>query len=290
MGKSIVVKEVRLNRGHPAVGKTLKELDLGKNTGAIVAARWKKGRIECPITADITLSEGDILILVGSHKGVEKALEFLQIDKRRDGKVFILGYGEIGKKVAEILNNVGEQIVTIDINESQKPDITGNAIDMDFLQKISIKDAEYIVISIGSDDRALMATLALRANKVKSPIAVRVYHSANIDKFHSAGADYTVAIGQVTSQVLQGMIFGKSALELSKDFGIKAYTLPVSSIKIKDLKLREKLGLNVVAIERDNKVIVDINADMELRKGDKLYIIGKTQRLDELDENWLQGG
>lgn len=59
------------------------------------------------------------------------------------------------------------------------------------------------------------------------------------------------------------------------------------NIPLKDAKLRDKLGINIVAIKRDGKTITDIQADQELRYGDAVYVVGKPDAIEEL-ENELE--
>jgi CPA2 family monovalent cation:H+ antiporter-2 len=64
--------------GAPAVGKTLKELNLRGLTGAIVIAIERRAdRVVLP-TADEVLHAGDVLVLAGTHEAVEAAMRMLE--------------------------------------------------------------------------------------------------------------------------------------------------------------------------------------------------------------------
>jgi CPA2 family monovalent cation:H+ antiporter-2 len=61
----------------PAAGKSLKELELRKSTGATIIAvvRGEKSITSPP--PDFRIKEGDTLVLVASHKDMDKAFDFL---------------------------------------------------------------------------------------------------------------------------------------------------------------------------------------------------------------------
>ncbi len=58
-------------------GKTLRDLDLRKNTGATIIAIIRKGEAKTNPAGDFVIQEGDILVLLGSHAQLNAAFGFL---------------------------------------------------------------------------------------------------------------------------------------------------------------------------------------------------------------------
>ncbi len=54
--------------------------------------------------------------------------------------------------------------------------------------------------------------------------------------------------------------------------------------KVKELRIKEKIGATIIAIIRGEKVI-SIGPDDEIREGDTVAVIGKKESLDKLDES-----
>lgn len=52
---------------------------------------------------------------------------------------------------------------------------------------------------------------------------------------------------------------------------------------LKDAKLRESLGINVVAIRRSGKTITEISAEEKLKLGDVVYVVGPPEALEEFE-------
>lgn len=68
---------VKLHQESPAVGKTLGELDLRGKTGATVIAVVHEGETKISPGAGYRLSEGDMILLSGSSKKIERAVKIL---------------------------------------------------------------------------------------------------------------------------------------------------------------------------------------------------------------------
>ncbi|MCK9419160.1 MAG: cation:proton antiporter [Nitrospirae bacterium] len=71
------VDHVQLDPGSPAVGGTLRELDLRKNTGATVIAIARNGEANTNPGPDFTLQPDDIVVLIGGHKELDEAMNLL---------------------------------------------------------------------------------------------------------------------------------------------------------------------------------------------------------------------
>lgn len=61
----------------PAAGKTLAELDLRKMTGTAIIAIVRGGKAAISLSADFRINTGDVLVLLGSHAELDKAVKLL---------------------------------------------------------------------------------------------------------------------------------------------------------------------------------------------------------------------
>jgi CPA2 family monovalent cation:H+ antiporter-2 len=48
---------------------------------------------------------------------------------------------------------------------------------------------------------------------------------------------------------------------------------------LKEVKLREEIGINIVAIKRGDKTYSEISGDMKIKLGDLVYVVGKSESL-----------
>ena len=74
---------------------------------------------------------------------------------------------------------------------------------------------------------------------------------------------------------------GETSLEsLEVEHGAK-----IANKKVKELRLKEKIGATILATVRGEKVISNLDPEDEIREGDTVVVIGKRESLDKLDES-----
>ena len=70
----------------PAASKTLAELDLRKMTGTAIIAIVRGGKAATSLSADFRINTGDVLVLLGSHAELDKAVKLLTPQKSDTSK------------------------------------------------------------------------------------------------------------------------------------------------------------------------------------------------------------
>jgi K+:H+ antiporter len=78
---STATDTIFIGPGSPAVGKTLKEIDLRNRTGASVTAAIRDGNTQINLGPEFRIEEDDILVLLGTTEQVEKAVESINQGK-----------------------------------------------------------------------------------------------------------------------------------------------------------------------------------------------------------------
>ena len=75
-------------------------------------------------------------------------------------------------------------------------------------------------------------------------------------------------------------------IELSEDYGIVEVPAPILWVDktLRELNVRAKLGVNILAIRRDHKIIVSPAADFQICKGDVMVILGDTDALSAVQK------
>jgi CPA2 family monovalent cation:H+ antiporter-2 len=71
------VDHLQIEPVSPAVGKTLKDLDIRKNTGATVIAIARNGEAVTNPGPDFTIQPDDIVVLLGAHRELDEAVKLL---------------------------------------------------------------------------------------------------------------------------------------------------------------------------------------------------------------------
>jgi CPA2 family monovalent cation:H+ antiporter-2 len=71
------VDHIQLDPDAPTVGRTLREIDLRKNTGATVIAIARNGEANTNPGPDFMLQSDDIVVLIGGHRELDEAMNLL---------------------------------------------------------------------------------------------------------------------------------------------------------------------------------------------------------------------
>jgi CPA2 family monovalent cation:H+ antiporter-2 len=71
------VDHIQIEPESPAVGKTLRDLDIRKNTGATVIAIARNGEANTNPGPDFTMQLDDIVVLFGAHRDLDEAVKLL---------------------------------------------------------------------------------------------------------------------------------------------------------------------------------------------------------------------
>jgi Trk K+ transport system NAD-binding subunit len=105
LGHKLQVSEARITPGSTLAGQTLAQARIGQETGVTVIGQWFGGRLVAPVTPEMRLEPGAILILVGSNRNIEKFTDICggAAAFRRKGPFIITGkVGGIGRRTSNI--------------------------------------------------------------------------------------------------------------------------------------------------------------------------------------------
>ena len=86
---------------------------------------------------------------------------------RDNGHLIVLGYGDVGKRVAEILKRNNLKFVVVDARQDifENADLdffVGNATSEDVLKEVDVEHASTVIISLNDDKDVIFATLIAR--------------------------------------------------------------------------------------------------------------------------------
>lgn len=200
----------------------------------------------------------------------------------------VIGLGRFGTAVARELCELGNQVLAMDVSADRVQDIAdrvthavaGDARDPAVLQSLGVSDYDCAVVAVGNDvGSSAMITLRLKeagvANvvcKAQSHVHRRLLEKIGADRvvFPEHEMGIKVAQGLARSNVL-------NFIELSPEYGIVEADLPSAwnGRTIRDLDIRAKHGVNVIAVRRGQDINVAPGAECVLMRGDKLIVLGR---------------
>lgn len=212
----------------------------------------------------------------------------------------VIGLGRFGSSVARTLEALGHQVMGIDRDHARvnqmRHELThvveADCTDEDQIRALGLRNFDAVVMAVGGDlEESVLITLLLKEAGVPRVVAKASgdLHGKLLEKI---GADQVIYperdMGvRVAHHILTGIAL--DSIELSP--GYRVIEVPASPAmygrSLRDLNLRARFRINVMAIRRGEEVVVNPTADEVIFEGDVLVVAGEPvclSRLQELEE------
>ena len=280
----IVRREVRVPPASPFAGQTLREAQLWRTTGANVVGQWSRSRLESRCTGDLRIEPGGMLEIIGDEDAVARAADRLGgVVLRSSGFFLIAGFGEVGRKVAELLTDAGEEVRVVERLEMEGVDVVGNVLDPSVLERAGIHDCRGAVLALNTDDATLFASVIVRDVAPDVPVIARVNHSRNLDNMHRAGADYALSISDISGGMLSARLLGGHARMREEHREVLRFDgRPYAGKAVEQLSFRRDHGVSLIAIARDGRTLARVEPGTVIEPDDDLYICGRREAVRAL--------
>ncbi len=278
LGRKLQVSEIPIGASSELAGKTLAEAKIGTRTGATVIGQWLKGRLETQPAAGMVIEPRGILVSVGNAESLERLRE-IGADGRgelkRDGIFLIAGYGEVGRKVGQLLGDAGEKVRVIDLADGPKVDVVGNVLEPGVLEAAGVAEAQVMILALDSDSATLFATVIVKDQAPDVTVIARVNEAENVERIHHAGADFALSISQVSGQILAHRLLRQEAIAIDPQLRVlKATAARLAGRHPTSLDVRQKTGCSIVAVERGDDLIVEFDSEFRFELSDLVYVCG----------------
>lgn len=204
----------------------------------------------------------------------------------------VIGMGRFGAEVARRLCQLGCEVLAVDTNseliQTISPDVTHAVVadgrDKGVLRALGAAEFDCAVVGIG-DSLADSVLITLNLKELGVPkVVCKAHDETHRQVLKKLGADQIVIPEQEQAYRLARSLSSQNVLdyiELSEDYGIIDLPAPDSwaGKSLRELNVRAKLGVNILAVKRDQAINVSPAADYAISKGDILVILGDTAAL-----------
>ena len=209
----------------------------------------------------------------------------------------VIGLGRFGSSLARQLCKLGAEVLALDIRgdfvQQISQDVThavvGDAQDKAVLQALGVRNLDCAIIAIG-DNLAASVLITMNLKELGVPYVVCKAHDETHRKvLEKLGVDRVLIPEQESAQRLARSLNSHNVLdyiELSEDFGILDVPAPGSWVgkTLRELNVRAKLGVNIIAVENGGKTNVSPSADYAVCPGDTLVVLGDNVALEKVQK------
>lgn len=209
----------------------------------------------------------------------------------------VIGAGRFGSSVAIKLSELGEEVMVIDRNDDIIHTLADNvthavqadATDENTLKALGVRNFDVAIIAIGSDiQSSILVTLMLKELGIPHIIAkAQSEHHAKV--LYKIGADRVILperdMGIRIANNLVSTNF-VDFMELAPNYSIAELKPKEKWLNksLNDLSLRIRHGVSLMAIKRNNDIVITIDPETIIMPEDVLVFIGHNDDLIKLEK------
>jgi len=213
----------------------------------------------------------------------------------------VIGLGRFGSSLALELMEMGYEVLGIDHHEERVDEMSellthavmADATDEGIMRSLGVRNFDCGIVAIGDNmERSILAAILLKELGVKQVVAkaITVLHGRALSKlgvdrviFPEKDMGVRVAHQLVTPHLLD-------YIELSKDYKIVELTVPscMDGKSLSELNTRAKYGCSIIALNREDGIIVAPTAHDHLHQGDVVVVIGSNESIDRFENGAMK--
>ncbi len=209
----------------------------------------------------------------------------------------VIGLGRFGSETARRLCQFGCQVLAVDSDNEPVQQIcnevthavVANAQDKEVLRALGAGNFDCAIVAIGDSlADSVLATMNLKELGV-GHIVCKAHDETHRQVLLKLGADQVVIPEQENAYRLAKSLSSPNVLdyiELSEEYGIIEVPAPKRWLEqsLKELNVRAKLGVNIIAVKREGQINVSPAADFKILAGDVVVILGDTDALSTVQK------
>lgn len=210
----------------------------------------------------------------------------------------IIGLGTFGAALAKKLGKSGKEVLALDQNEDRVNDVYDyvstafvvKSLEKAVLEETGIQNCETVIVCISKD----MATSVLTTLNVINMGVPRVIAKAHSDDhgmiLEKIGADVVYPERDMAERI-GGMLLNSRKLDfinLNGDVSVSEFKIPETFVgkTIKDLNLREKYSLSIVALESDGETVTRLHPSKILKENDYIVVVGDNEDIHAFEKDF----
>ena len=209
----------------------------------------------------------------------------------------VIGLGRFGLALVECLSKAEKEVIAVDRDETRVKDarrftdfaLVVESYDQEALEEIGIQNCDTVVICIsGRIDTSILITMTVLNMKVPHVVtkAASLMHGEVLKRL---GAQVVFPERDMAVRLGKGLVYHSflDSVALEGDVEIRKIQITDSlkGTSIEEADIRQKYGLNIIALEHDHRTDVDFPSSYRFKEGDVICIVGQTQNVERFEND-----
>ncbi len=209
----------------------------------------------------------------------------------------VIGLGRFGSEAARQLCALGNEVLALDLHSDLVQQISdevthavvGDGKDKGVLKALGVRNMDCAVVAIG-DDLAASVLVTMNMQELGVPyIVCKAHDDTHRRVLEKLGANRVIIPEQENAARLARSLSSGNILdyiELDKDCGIVELPVPKPWLgkTMKELDIRAKLGINIIAIRHDGKINTFPAADYRFNAEDIVVMLGDDRAVNAVQK------
>ncbi len=208
--------------------------------------------------------------------------------------ILLIGLGRFGKHIAINLNQLGHQVMAVDIVEERVdavlPFVTnaqiGDSTNADFLESLGVRNFDTCIVAIGNDFQSSLETTSLLKELGAKLVVSRAARDVHAKFLLRNGADEVV---YPEKQLAKWTAIRYSAdhildyIELDGDHAMFEIPVPTDWVgrTIRQIDIRKKYDINIIGVKQKGRLELSISPDVVLSAEETMLVLGKNRNLQK---------
>lgn len=244
-------------------------------------------------------------ILEGRLAGIWGKKSMLREISKLSGHIIVCGAGRVGAEVISELIKEGQKFVVVEKDtdrlEEVRADkkifyIAGDATEDKVLLAAGVDRAKGVITTLADDAENLLITITCRDINPSLRIVARANRPESVQKLKRSGADTVVCPAAIAgnrmalaslkpaSVAFVETLVEERALNLNLEELVLSDKSPLTGIELKKSRMRDRFGVTLLAVKRDNTYIINPDPGVIFKAGDLLILCGPPEGLAKMEK------
>lgn len=207
----------------------------------------------------------------------------------------VIGLGRFGMALAVTLAESNSEVIVIDRDEAKVKEIrqyteyafVSEDLNIETLREIGIQNCDVVIVCIGEKvDVSILTTMRVLELGVPNVIAKALSpeQGAVLNKL---GAKVVYPERDMALRLGKKLISNNFMEYITLDHSVEIRQIPstkkIQGKRIEEIEIRQRYGLNIIAIENGETTTIEVTPGYRFREGDTLVVIGKVTNMDQFE-------